>query len=626
MADNSGIIDAAIINFPATLQQNALRATQIQNAQQIQQQNALKLQQQQAGINALRNAYSSNQFDPQTGLPSALAMSSLIAADPNLGLDLADARAKQQEYAIRARTQQIVANDHYTKMFADGVVAPLLDEYNQLPSNMPQEEKDRWLQQHKADLVKQTVQANGVPPDIADRFNNIPVSSQNLSTWAMQSDLVQKRQQQIQKGWQDHTDSTGIEYSTNDMYPGHYFNSSHEPMPPDFQPTGMKYQKPEFENYADKKTGAPITYDKNTNTYYDANHREIRPDARNLVKIGAKETVKTPEMVRVPDPTQPTGTRPVLATPPSTPGGAWTDQNNNPIPAPVSKIGPNDLDSPGATPMSEAARTYMSERERLGLHMNAAWATSKYLPEMAEEDVRNSLNLPPDHKLTREDALAAAMNDVVVQHGMKSESQALTNIARLNSNVGNFEGTALRNANLVEQLGPKGSAGGDLLWNRFRNASRREIGIDPDLSKLDLAVTDLKNEYVRIMSTAAGTGSMTSDQARSEGDRLFNTNLSWPVMQANLATARQTMANRVDSVRAQYNATLDSIRNKGAFAEQPALSATAGQEGSASRPPTMPDADKAKLPHDGSPVWYKGVGTRLGSGGVVQFFIDGKWQ
>lgn len=627
MADNSGIIDAAIINFPATLQQNALRATQIQNAQQIQQQNALKLQQQQAGINALRNAYSSNQFDPRTGLLSAPAMSSLIAADPNLGLDFADARTKQQEYATRARLQQIVANDHYMNIFKTGVVDPLLDYYNSLQGlHLSLPEIDQKLQQKKAELTKNMVQEYAPPPDVAERMGNIPFNSNNAPTWAAQSEILQKRATNFSKNFELQTDSTGEKYYTNKTpgYQGVYYDTGFNPKPPNWRPTGLPYEKPELEPFTDigdpkkpiynyNKTGP----DKGKFTDQDGNivtPKHAVPASRSVT---SERPLPAPQQAQITDPNTGKVTSGEVY---RYPDGRVVDANTN------QDLDPKNVNITKDVPMSPPAVAYMAERDALGLHMQAAWATSKYLPQMAERDIRASLGLSNDAQLTEEDGTLAALNDVVNQHAIKSQGQALSVIAKQNALVGSFENTALRNANLVEQLGPKGVAGGDLLWNRFRNASRREIGIDPDLSKLDLAVTDLKNEYVRIMSTAAGTGSMTSDQARTEGDRLFNVNQPWDIMKGNLAIARQTMKNRTDSIQGQYDTTLKSIRNKGAYEEQPALPPTAGQESNATKPPTMPDADKAKLPHDGSAVWYKGVGTRLGSGGVVQFFIDGKWQ
>jgi hypothetical protein len=218
---------------------------------------------------------------------------------------------------------------------------------------------------------------------------------------------------------------------------------------------------------------------------------------------------------------------------------------------------------------NDPRQIYIAERERLRAPMVPPGRYSqRYMSTQAESEIRSALSLPAEHKITREDAERAALETMVSQHEIHSNAQALNVISRQNALVQSFEKTAQLNANLVTQLGPKGVAGGPLLWNRLQQWTRREIEVDPDITKLDTALTAFKNEFVKIMSTSAGQGAMSSDESRREGEKRFNVNLPWEVLKGNITVARQDMKNRTDSIRDAYTATVNAIHGKGKFPEQ----------------------------------------------------------
>ena len=619
-------IDQLIATLPDRVQQNQLRQAQTEEEQENIVQNALALRQNIAGQNALRQIYSNpNAINAQTGLPTPQGLSPLFQASPQMGLTMLDTMSKIQDAQSRSNLTNFKLRDEYNNILMDNVVKPI-NEYNQELQDKGIDPKQRQilLEQKRQELLNNTQAEYALPDSIKDAASNIPIDD----TWPGRYEFNQQRQANIQKGWKQETDygkDPPVSYWRNDFL-GITTNSDRTAV---YRPTGVgkpagKPEPIQTDTYKDDKGqtqtksftrdqfGKPI--DVNTAAPYTI--RGQVSSSKATPKPAAAEMVTGP------------GYGPTLATPPSAIGEPWRDQSGNPLPAP-----PTNKVPANTQPMSDAAKAYMAERERLGLHMSAAWATSQYLPDMAEQDIRSSLNLPQGAPLSTQDARAAALNDVVTQRGMHADSQALTTIARQNALVQSFEGTAQREANLVEQLGPKGVAGGDQLWNKFRQASRREIGIDPDLGAFDNALTSFKNEYVKIMSTSAGQGGMTSDAARDEGNRLFNTNQPWTVIQKNLDTARQSMSNRVNSIRADYNTTLDAIRDKGVFAQPESVAPGEGTISSkASASNSLPTQkfnsldDAIKGAPAGKVVSWSGTTFYKDDMGRVHKYVNGAWQ
>src|SRR5208337_2427234 len=99
----------------------------------------------------------------------------------------------------------------------------------------------------------------------------------------------------------------------------------------------------------------------------------VNPQKVGTEKEPTPKTPRLPEMMRVPK-ADGSGTEAKLLTPPSVPGGSWTDQQGNAVPAPLSKVAPTDPDWPGAPQLrGDPAFIYVSERERLGQHMSTTW-------------------------------------------------------------------------------------------------------------------------------------------------------------------------------------------------------------------------------------------------------------
>lgn len=143
-------------------------------------------------------------------------------------------------------------------------------------------------------------------------------------------------------------------------------------------------------------------------------------------------------------------------------------------------------------------------------------------------------------------------NDAVATHAdTRAMTQSLGQVSKTRNMIESFEQTAQKNADLalslVDKGGPRGQAP---VINRWIQAGRKSIQGDPDVAAYDLALTTFKNEYARVVNSATG-GGVTTDAARSEIERLLNTAQTAAQVKAVIATAKQDMANRRNSLLEQ---------------------------------------------------------------------------
>lgn len=150
-------------------------------------------------------------------------------------------------------------------------------------------------------------------------------------------------------------------------------------------------------------------------------------------------------------------------------------------------------------------------------------------------------------------------DDLGRQADIHSLQQALTILSRSKAAVSNFEGTALKEADLTLQLAKKGVAGGVPVINRWIQAKRQGVEGDPDVSSFNAAMTSFKNEYARIMSSPTATGGQTTDAARNEADSLINGSMNERQVEATIRTMKIGMENRIRSINEEYDATRKRI-------------------------------------------------------------------
>ncbi|HUZ73187.1 MAG TPA: hypothetical protein VMU87_09385, partial [Stellaceae bacterium] len=216
---------------------------------------------------------------------------------------------------------------------------------------------------------------------------------------------------------------------------------------------------------------------------------------------------------------------------------------------------------PQITPLSPDAIKYWGGMARRGQPIPLGFSPA-YRGQIMEEAARQ--------------AAAAGDNadsDVAMRSGLKSDQMALTQLAKTRANIGQFEGTAQREAQLALSLAPKGVAGGVPVMNRWIQAGRTELAGNGDVSSFNAAVTSFKNEYARIMSSNGGTGGMTSDSARAEAEKLINQAQTLPQLQQVIGTMQKGMQNRIDSINSEYETTRQRIATAGQPQAAPAPAA-----------------------------------------------------
>ena len=191
------------------------------------------------------------------------------------------------------------------------------------------------------------------------------------------------------------------------------------------------------------------------------------------------------------------------------------------------------------------------------------------------------------------------------QAGFHSETVALNKIATTRAQVEQFEGTALKEADLALSLAKKGEGTGLPAFNKWLQAGRTATG-DPDVTSFNSAIVSFKNEYARIMSSGgAGTGAATSDSARHEADGLVNSAMSPAQLEQTIATMKQSMSNRKAALDETYQTLKASLGPDG----------EGGDAGGGSLPTDLPSPQ-------GHP---DGTKAKDGSGKVVAVIKQGKW-
>lgn len=150
---------------------------------------------------------------------------------------------------------------------------------------------------------------------------------------------------------------------------------------------------------------------------------------------------------------------------------------------------------------------------------------------------------------------------IALRADQKAVAGAMVQLAKTQANVTAFEGTAEREADLVESLAGKGVAGKSPIFNRWIQAGRVGVEGDADVTSFDTAITSFKNEYARIMSAPGATGGVTSDAARAEADTLINNAQNADQLKKNIATMRKGMKNRLDSFEAERKSLREQLSN-----------------------------------------------------------------
>lgn len=193
--------------------------------------------------------------------------------------------------------------------------------------------------------------------------------------------------------------------------------------------------------------------------------------------------------------------------------------------------------------------------------------------------------------LERAAAMAVDQSPVGTWAATKADRAALDRLAILRANVGNFEATATKEADLAMNLAPKGAAGSGVpVVNRWIQAGRRDVAGDPDVVAFNAAITSFKNEYARIMSAPGATGGVTSDAARDEAESMINNAFTMPQLQNVIATMKRGMTNRISSIDEEYASTIQRLQTPAGATSTTTKTPATGAPSSGAAAPELPKA------------------------------------
>jgi len=180
--------------------------------------------------------------------------------------------------------------------------------------------------------------------------------------------------------------------------------------------------------------------------------------------------------------------------------------------------------------------------------------------------------------------------DAVERHmTVRTATAALTTVSRQRAVIGPAEHTANLNADQVLALAPTGGGpSGAPILNRWIQAGRQSVLGDPDVSRFNLAVGTLADEYAKVVSGGTGAQAAT-DSARAEAYRRINGAMNLQQLRGVVAQMRVEMQNRMSSL-ADEEQRQRAVIHGGGRASPP--DASAGSAGTAPANAVPPPAQR----------------------------------
>ena len=135
-------------------------------------------------------------------------------------------------------------------------------------------------------------------------------------------------------------------------------------------------------------------------------------------------------------------------------------------------------------------------------------------------------------------------------------SDSYKQLSKTFNNVEAFEGTVRKNIDGVQSVFDQVGNGGVPIFNAWKQAIARGTGFGPSqsaLAKLNVYVTDIVDEYAKVMSSANASGGATSDSARAQAMAVLNRAMTPQAFQAALQGLMATMQNRTDAYQQQLD-------------------------------------------------------------------------
>lgn len=209
----------------------------------------------------------------------------------------------------------------------------------------------------------------------------------------------------------------------------------------------------------------------------------------------------------------------------------------------------------GQEPLSDKAIEYIAERY-VGTGVLPAMGMGKAATANRNAVFNKASEIEQATGQTGADAIARWAT-------VKADTHALQGLSRQAAMINAFEQTAVKNADQVLLLAPKGVGGSAPVLNRWINAGRRQIAGDADVSKFNLAVGTLADEYAKVVSGGTGSTAVT-DSARAEAYSRINGAMTVNQLQNVIAQMKIEMENRRSSLSEEQANLTNKIRGGGA--------------------------------------------------------------
>lgn len=141
----------------------------------------------------------------------------------------------------------------------------------------------------------------------------------------------------------------------------------------------------------------------------------------------------------------------------------------------------------------------------------------------------------------------------------KSGLAALTQISKQEATVGSFEKNFSRNADLLLEQSAKTDRTGVPVVNRWLLAGKKSIAGDPEVSKLDLAVKTVVNEYTKILSGSMGNTQMAEGEIKKVSG-LLSAAQTPEQIEAVVGFMRRETANRIQGFKDQKSQIVNGMK------------------------------------------------------------------
>lgn len=218
----------------------------------------------------------------------------------------------------------------------------------------------------------------------------------------------------------------------------------------------------------------------------------------------------------------------------------------------------NEQDAAGAQAvgsLSDAAIDEAAERYRM-FGVMPSFGMSKQSAALKVKIMQRAAQLDSGAGVSASDA-------AIKQSEGKANQQALGALQKQSAMVGNFEKTAMKNADLALSASEAMDRTGIPAFNKWLQAGKTATG-SVEAAKFDAANNSFVEEYAKVMSGASGGGAAATDSARARAHEILNTSHTKEQYRANVDLLKKEMSNRTAALDEQREEIQSQMRGKSA--------------------------------------------------------------